>query len=293
MKIYQILKWGKKQFELQGIQQIEAQLLLEYTLQVPFSRILAQYQKCVSQEQEERYKGYVEKRLQGVPLQYITHEQSFMGEIFYVDESVLIPRPETELLVEAGLIYLQQCIRKNKRNINVLDMCTGSGCILISLINQLKLEIENIECQWLGVDIQEEALKISRYNEQKILKKEEIKWIQSDLFSKIESNATECFDLIVSNPPYIPQQEVEVLMPEVKNYEPRVALDGGVDGLFFYRRIIEESRMRLRQKGQLIFEIGHGQMQDIKTMMLEAGFIEIKEIKDMAGLERIISGIKP
>ncbi len=216
-----------------------------------------------------------------------------MGEIFYVDESVLIPRPETELLVEAGLIYLQQCIRKNKRNINVLDMCTGSGCILISLINQLKLEIENIECQWLGVDIQEEALKISRYNEQKILKKEEIKWIQSDLFSKIESNATECFDLIVSNPPYIPQQEVEVLMPEVKNYEPRVALDGGVDGLFFYRRIIEESRMRLRQKGQLIFEIGHGQMQDIKTMMLEAGFIEIKEIKDMAGLERIISGIKP
>jgi len=289
-QVHRLLKAGQEQLDKEGIPTVDARLLLEYAMKTDFTTLLSKYSEDVKEDVVSLYLTFVEQRMEGVPLQYITHEQYFMGNKFYVNESVLIPRLETEILVELCLSKIEEMICQGKKTLRILDMCTGSGCILISLVKEISSKFPGVDMEWVGVDIQDDALLVSKKNEEFLLDKSMIQWVKSDLFSHIESEMK--YDLIVSNPPYIPRNDLEGLMKEVKDYEPTIALDGGDDGLIFYRRIIQDSFARLKNGGGLFFEIGNGQMQDIKKLMELRGFSDIREVNDMAGLERIISGTK-
>lgn len=217
------------------------------------------------------YKEMLARRAERIPLEYLIHETEFMGLPFFVNEHVLIPRQDTECLVEE---ILQVSNQKT-----VLDMCCGSGCIGISLAALG-------QCRSVTMaDISEEALRVAEKNAMKNHVAVDV--IQSDLFSKVEGK----FDIIVSNPPYIPTGEIAGLMPEVRDFEPRLALDGAEDGLAFYRGIITESRRFLKKGGSLYFEIGCTQGESVPALMQRAGFTGVTVKKDLAGRQRIVQGI--
>ena len=216
------------------------------------------------------YREMLEKRSRRIPLEYLTNETEFMGLPFYVNEHVLIPRQDTECLVEEVL--------RVSEGKEVLDLCCGSGCIGISLAALGRCKSVML------ADISEEALYVSRKNARKNRVSVEI--VQSDLFSRIRGT----FDIIVSNPPYIPTKDLEQLMPEVRDFEPRLALDGAEDGLLFYRHIIRESHCFLKKGGSLYFEIGYHQGKAVSALMEQAGLTEVRVKKDLAGLDRIVQG---
>ena len=227
-------------------------------------------------EAEEKYLNWIRQRAEHSPLQQLTGEQGFMGLTFNVNENVLIPRQDTEILVEEVLKELHDGMR-------VLDMCTGSGCILLSLLHYSN------DCEGLGVDLSAEALEVAGRNVLKVLtpeKAEHAHFLQSDLFEKVEGK----FEIIVSNPPYIASAEVEKLMPEVRDQEPRMALDGTEDGLYFYRRIIEEAGKHLVSSEMLYFEIGYDQGQAVSELMRTEGYCEVQVVQDYAGLDRVVLG---
>lgn len=206
-----------------------------------------------------------------------------MGLVFKVDGHVLIPRQDTEILVEEALRHLHD-------GMNLLDMCTGSGCILLSLLYYSN------GCSGTGVDISKEALVLARENAAQISRlaggKEEIsncRFLQSDLFEKLEGK----YDMIVSNPPYIPTEVISGLMEEVRDYEPMEALDGKEDGLFFYREISVGAYDFLKGGGYLFYEIGHDQANAVEDIMEKAGYREVTVVKDYAGLDRVVYGWKP
>lgn len=277
---------------------LDARLLLEYVCKTNRNDLLVHGERPVEQEQEKQYHNFIERRAKRIPLQHITGEQEFMGLTFKVNEHVLIPRQDTEILVEEVLKNLHDGMR-------VLDMCTGSGCILISLLHYSN------DCQGVGVDISQEALSVARENAESILcgqpafdevygtqglsengvmQADTVQniatFIQSDLFQ----NVTGKYEIIVSNPPYIRSEVIPTLMPEVKEHEPMQALDGMADGLFFYRKIVEESKDYLTGGGMLYFEIGHDQGSEVSELMQAAGFEEINVVKDFAGLDRVVYG---
>lgn len=194
-----------------------------------------------------------------------------MGLSFYVNEHVLIPRQDTEILVEETAKFLRD-------GMQFLDLCTGSGCILLSLLH-LKHGVEGT-----GVDLSPEALKVAKKNRERLGAKAAL--IQSDLFDKIES----AFDVIVSNPPYIKRAEIETLMDEVRLHEPYMALDGHEDGLYFYRKIAEEAPKYLRAGGGLFLEIGCDQGACVAELLRQQGFADVKVVKDLAGLDRVVEG---
>ena len=214
----------------------------------------------------------IEKRAVHIPLQHLTGEQNFMGLDFLVNEHVLIPRQDTEILVEEIMRDLHDGIR-------ILDMCTGSGCILLSLLHYSN------DCSGVGVDVSEDALVVARQNADRLAEKQAV-FIQSDLFEKVEGS----FDLIVSNPPYIRSQEIAGLMPEVREHEPHLALDGKDDGLHFYREIIKGAMPHLKRGGQLFFEIGYDQGEAVQALLAANGYTEIAVVKDYAGLDRVVYG---
>ena len=197
-----------------------------------------------------------------------------MGLTFAVNENVLIPRQDTEILVEEILPYLTSGVR-------ILDMCTGSGCILISLLHY------SLWAEGVGADLSAGALQVARKNAEVLLSQErKVSFVESDLFEKVEGR----YDIIVSNPPYIQTEVIKGLMPEVRDHEPMMALDGTEDGLYFYRRIVEESKEFLRKEGRLFFEIGYDQAEDVKKLMETAGFTDVTVVKDFAGLDRVVHG---
>lgn len=257
----------------------DVRLLLEYVCHTDFHTLLVHGDRPVSEEERTDFFSLLAQREKRIPLQQLTGEQFFCGLSFFVNEHVLIPRPDTEILVE-------EAAKRLKPGMNLLDMCTGSGCILISLLAMTE------DVRGVGVDISEEALSVAKHNAGHLLKKNR----QPDLYSgdlfKALSADTECFDMVVSNPPYIPSGEIEELMPEVREYEPREALDGSEDGLLFYRRILEEGSAYLKKEGFLLFEIGCKQGADVKALMESAGFSEVKIVKDYAGLDRVVLGKK-
>lgn len=293
----------------------DARLLLEHVCGTNRNDLLVHGDREVTSPQEARYRELIAQRAKRIPLQHLTGVQEFMGLEFKVNEHVLIPRQDTEILVEEVLKELHDGMR-------ILDMCTGSGCILISLLHYSN------GCGGVGVDISEEALKIARENAERLLKQgqsHEISVLQEqmsrdDFAEKLEQacdgadKETECqndyvsdarftflqsdlfesvtgkYDFIVSNPPYIRSDVIPTLMPEVKDHEPMQALDGTEDGLFFYRRITDESRRFLVRGGMLYFEIGHDQAEAVSGLMAEAGFVEINVVKDFAGLDRVVYG---
>ena len=255
---------------------LDARLLLEAVCGTNRNDLLVHGEQPVEPEAEEKYFGWIGKRAGRIPLQQLTGEQDFMGLTFTVNENVLIPRQDTEILVEEVLKELHDGMR-------ILDMCTGSGCILLSLLHYSN------DCEGLGVDLSAEALEVAGRNVLKVLtpeKAEHAHFLQSDLFEKVEGK----FEIIVSNPPYIASAEVEKLMPEVRDHEPRMALDGTEDGLYFYRRIIEEAGKHLVSSGMLFFEIGYDQGQAVSELMRTEGYREVQVVQDYAGLDRVVFG---
>lgn len=265
---------GKGTLAAAGIEEAEldARLLLEEICGTDRNTLLVHGDRNVTEEELAQYKEMLEKRSVHIPLQQIIGRQSFMGLDFYVDENVLIPRQDTELLVEEALQELHDGMR-------ILDMCTGSGCILLSL-----LKYSN-DCEGIGADISEEALKVAERNRVQLGLKNAA-FIRSDLFEAVEGK----FDLLVSNPPYICSDVIDTLMPEVREHEPRQALDGSADGLHFYRRILAECRTYLKPGGMLLFEIGYDQGEAVKRLMEENGFLEVEVKKDYGGLDRVVLG---
>ena len=269
---------GCRSLQAAGIEEatLDARLLLEAVCGTDRNDLLVHGEQPVAPEAEEKYLNWIRQRAEHIPLQQLTGEQDFMGLTFSVNEHVLIPRQDTEILVEEVLKELHDGMR-------VLDMCTGSGCILLSLLHYSN------DCEGLGVDLSAEALEVAGRNVLKVLtpeKAEHAHFLQSDLFEKVEGK----FEIIVSNPPYIASAEVEKLMPEVRDHEPRMALDGTEDGLYFYHRIIEEAGQHLVSSGMLFFEIGYDQGQAVSELMRTEGYREVQVVQDYAGLDRVVFG---
>ena len=225
----------------------------------------------------EMYRSMIEKRRRRCPLQQILGSQEFMGLEFYVNQHVLIPRQDTETLVE--LVLEQQ---KNQE-IRLLDLCTGSGCIAVSLA---KL---GGYADVTALDLSEEALKVAKSNGEKLLD-HPVKFIKSDMFSALDPENR--YDVIVSNPPYIPSQVIEGLEPEVKDHEPRMALDGEPDGLKFYRILAEEGKKYLKNGGEIYMEIGWNQAKDVTKIFEIMGFKGLRTVRDMTGNDRVVCARK-
>lgn len=256
----------------------DAWILLEHVTGVSRTRYYVNPRQVLSKEEEERYLSYIEKRKKRIPVQHLTGVQEFMGLEFIVNEHVLIPRQDTEVLVETVREDLEPGMR-------VLDMCTGSGCILISLMKRMQTVSGEDGIAGVGADLSREALQVAEENASK--QKVGAVFVESDLFDKVEGT----YDIIVSNPPYIRTSVIKELQEEVKLHDPYAALDGKEDGLFFYREIIKKSKEYLKKGGRLYFEIGYDQGEDVKKLMEEAGFSEVTVKKDLAGLDRVVFGV--
>ena len=247
-----------------------ARLLLCHLLNFNFTDYVLAREDLLSPLDAARYEDLLTRRASGVPLQYLTREQNFCGLSLYVDERVLIPRQDTECLVE-------EVLRDGARG-DLLDLCTGSGCIPLALLKH-----GNFSCA-LGADISAEALAVAAENRVRTGLPLELR--QSDLFTEIP----ERFDVITANPPYIESAEIESLSVEVRDHEPRLALDGAADGLAFYRRLAAESGAHLKPGGRLYLEIGMSQGAAVASLLEAAAFSDIQIIRDLAGRDRIVKG---
>ena len=294
MKLYEALKYGENYLKDRGISDAstDAWLLLEFVTGISRAWFLAERTGPMEAEAEVKYRLLLKKRGDHIPLQHLTGEQEFMGMRFLVNEHVLIPRQDTEILVEESLKRLRPGMR-------VLDLCTGSGCIAISLSKLGARGEREISGRGLipepfgdgdwgvqvdGADISAEALSVAEENCHRL--DAGVQFIQSDLFSEIH----EKYDTIVSNPPYIRTSVIEELSEEVRLHEPYQALDGKEDGLYFYRKIIRESGSHLVENGWLLFEIGYDQGEQVSRMMRQSGYEGTEIIRDLAGLDRVVAG---
>ena len=276
--IQEVYKQGAEKLKEASVTefQLDAWYLLEYVTGISKAMYYAEPQRELSDEWINKYEECIEKRSQRIPLQHITGEQEFMGLVFRVNEHVLVPRQDTETLVEEALKVLKDGDR-------VFDLCTGSGCILLSLLKLTKAD----GVSGMGADISEEALEVARENARMLCL--DADFIQGDLFENIPSGKK--FNVIVSNPPYIPTDVIGGLQDEVKLHDPYIALDGKEVGLYFYRRIIKESISYIKDKGWLMFEIGHDQGEAVKSLMKEAGYSKICVKKDLTALDRVVIGM--
>lgn len=281
LTLKQLYKVGTVKLAEEGIEEfsLDAWYLLEYVTGVSKAMYFAEPERTVSEENADRYIDCIRQRAAHIPLQHITGEQEFMGYPFCVNEHVLIPRQDTEILVE-------EAIQIMRPKMKILDMCTGSGCIVLSILKMCKEKYYMTDLQGIGADVSEEALKVARENSRRL--EVPVTWIQSDLFAKIPEE--EKYDVIVSNPPYIETAVIDTLQEEVRLHDPYIALDGKEDGLYFYRRIISEAGKYLKTQGKLMFEIGCDQAEAVEELMKNAGYEQITVKKDLAGLDRVVYG---
>lgn len=266
-----LLADGTKMLTQAGIDEAEldARYILEYITGLNSAQYFIHSEDIIEKNKAEEFFRLIERRSKRIPLSYVIGTRDFFGLTFKVDENVLIPEQETELLVEEVI--------KHSEGKSVLDMCTGSGCIAISIA------LFGKPSKVAASDISEKALEVARENA-KNLKAGEISFIQGDMFE----NVTDKFDIIVSNPPYIETGEIDELMPEVRDYIPRLALDGDIDGLKFYRIISKEAVKKLNKNGRIFYEIGYNQSRAVAPILLENGFTDVKIMKDYSGLDRIV-----
>lgn len=250
---------------------LDAWYLLQMVCKIERSYYYVHGEEDITQDAQKEYEIAVQKRAEHIPLQYIIGEQEFMGLRFKVNSNVLIPRQDTETLVE-------QVLKIVKPGMKVLDLCTGSGCVLISVLKNAP------ELTGMGSDISKTALLVAKENAK--LHEVDAEWVRSDLFD----NITETFDVIMANPPYVPTGEILSLMPEVRDFEPENALDGGADGLDFYRKIAGQVKDYLNPGGYVYMEIGYDQGEAVSELMRNAGFTEVEVIKDLARNDRVVKG---
>lgn len=285
---------GVEMLEEEGIDSADTdvRILLEDLCGIDREELFLGADQSLSRKDTEKFMSAVTRRCGHYPVQYITGKQEFMGLTFTVSPDVLIPRQDTEILVEEVLKELMD-------GDTILDMCTGSGCILLSLLYYSN------DCKGVGVDISDAAIKIAEDNAGRLalddafdmlfmgglnkkahIKTDDVRFIHSNLFNEVH----EKFDIIVSNPPYIKSDVIPTLMEEVRDYEPILALDGKEDGLYFYKEIIKKSGDYLNREGKLFFEIGFDQGADVKALMEEAGFKDVTIVQDYAHLDRVVWG---
>lgn len=250
----------------------DAWLLLAMACKIDHTYYYMHFDEEMPEELFHEFEVLVRKRAERVPLQYITGEQEFMGLVFHVNSNVLIPRQDTETLVEEAL-------KVTRSGMKVLDMCTGSGCVLISILKNAH------GVSGYGYDISKQAIIIAKENAK--LNDVPAVFERSNLFEDV---VDEKFDMIVSNPPYIPTDMIATLMPEVADFEPHIALDGKDDGLYFYHEIIKRCKDYLNPEGYLLFEIGCDQGESVSLLLKEAGFSEVSVIRDLAGNDRVVKG---
>ena len=294
MNYSQVYKEGTRRLKECEIREAEldARLLLEYVCKTDRNTLLAHPDREVSEEEENRFFALIGRREKREPLQYITGEQDFMGLPFKTGRDTLIPRQDTECLVEEALKELHD-------GMDILDLCCGTGCILLSL-----LWYSN-DCKGTGADIDANAVALAKENHRILSEKKQVKsatdemagfgageggqglnaeFFVSDLFEQVEGR----YDMIVSNPPYIPAGVIDGLDPEVKDYEPRRALDGGADGLDFYKILAKESKEYLKRGGVIFLEIGFDQGEAVKMLLEQEGYKNVEVLKDLAGLDRVV-----
>ena len=280
MNIRDALKRGCEVLEGAGSEspRLDAQVLLLAVLREERTVLVSHPEWELASQEEQLYNQYISERALGKPVSYITGMKEFMGLEFAVNEAVLIPRPETELLVEEAVRVL------NGKAMRVLDLCTGSGAIAVSIRHFVP------QAEVTATDLSEEALKVAWENAER-LTAGGIRFLQGDLFeafSNLQSPGSGLFNLIVSNPPYIPAKVIDGLMPDVKDFEPRLALDGGTDGLDIYRRLIPQAAEHLAPGGVLLLEIGFDQGETVPDLCRQAGLGNIAVLKDLAGLDRVV-----
>lgn len=267
-----IINKAQNTLEAAGIadSQVDSWLLAEFVFGITRAKYYANMQMTVDGKSSEKYNELVNQRAGHIPLQHLVGTQEFMGLTFKVNENVLIPRQDTELLVE----NVADCLGNGERT--VLDMCTGSGCIAVSIDRLSK------DSKVTAVDISEKALEVAQENNR--FNNANVTFIQSDLFT----NVTGRYDIIVSNPPYIRTDEIPKLMEEVKSHEPVMALDGMEDGLYFYKKICNEASDYLNDNGKIFFEIGYDQGDDVSEILRQNRFCNIEVLKDLSGNDRVV-----
>jgi release factor glutamine methyltransferase len=304
MTLFRLLTEGTRTLENSGNKDaaIDARQLLLAAFHVDMTHFLLNRMQELPEDDFNRsaaelYHEMIRKRCRRMPLQQILGMTEFMGLPFHVNRHVLIPRQDTETLVE---MVLEDCAKDGWRQQSLLDVCTGSGCIAVSLA------VKGRFTQVSACDISEEALKVARRNAEELLKQREadasdaasesgtlpgVQFYQGDLFDALPRDGRK-YDIITSNPPYIPTGVIATLEPEVKDHEPMLALDGSQDGLFFYRKIAEESGEYLTEGGRIYLEIGHDQGESVSALMREAGFKEVQVFQDLAGNDRVVRAVK-
>ena len=279
MTIKEILKKANETLMKNNIEEnfLKSRILLANILDVNKEYLILNDDEEVLLEIENEFLSKIERLVKGEPLQYITNKVEFMGIEFYVDKNVLIPQPDTEILVENIILLVDNLQKNNKKEIKILDLCTGSGAIGVSIYKNL----QNVKI--FASDISYAALEIAKKNAK--INNCQIEFVRSNLFNDIN----EKFDIIISNPPYIETSELKYLPIEVKN-EPRIALDGGKDGLDFYRNIVRNAVNFLNQSGYLAVEIGYNQKDAVENIFKTFGFKNIFNVQDLNGIERVIIG---
>jgi release factor glutamine methyltransferase len=280
MLIREALAQGSADLKFAGIKTpgLDASLLLAHILNTSRTKLIAKGTDRISEKKCAAFCELIERRANGECTAYIIGKKEFRGLEFEVNKSVLVPRPETETLVETAIDIVQ----KNSI-VNILDLCTGSGAVAISLKNEMPT------CEITATDISPNAINTAIRNAEKLLGGNSIKFFQGDLYHALPDSPPTTYSLIVSNPPYIPSEEIQTLSAEVQN-EPRIALDGGISGLETIERIIEKTSNHLQKNGYLLLEADPRQMEQITTLLEKKGFIDIQLYKDLSGSSRVIGG---
>mgnify|MGYP001164204953 FL=1 len=279
MKYYEIIDQGSKILKLNKIKShsLDSEILLSSLLKIDRSQLIINHNKIVKNDEKKFFFNLINRRKNNEPVSYITGYKEFWNNSFKVDKNVLIPRPDTETVVEQVLSHLSPLSTKK-----ILDIGTGSGCIIISIIKVRK------KCKGVGIDISKNAIKLAKYNAKMQHIKNRIKFFHSD----IDNFFTDKYDLIISNPPYIKQHEINGLDKDIKNYEPRVALNGGIDGYSKIRLSIKKSSALIKKNGKLFLEIGSNQVMETLKILKINGFFTNKVVKDLANKNRCVISTK-
>jgi release factor glutamine methyltransferase len=278
-----VVTWAADDFRRRGIEspRFEAELLLAHALKIDRMHVIIEPARSLDDGELARYRDFIRRRRAGEPVAYIRGEKEFYGRVFHIDKRVLVPRPDTEILVETAL----RRTGGSSMGGRYLDLCTGSGCVAVSLAK------ERPTCKVFAVDLSSDALAVAVENAIRLGTIFPMVFLQGDLYEPLAAFPPLRFELITANPPYITDADFATLPRDVRGFEPRLALTGGADGLAVLRRVVSGARARLRPGGVLAVEMGAGQSEGVQALFAEAGFADIVVDKDYGGHERVVSGV--